>query len=277
MKAGACPLDEDQESLRNLLDLAAVGLTAGAMARTVGAMLPSSKAGRCLICAIFSLLGLAFLCPAAQAQAAAPDVMLQTVADQVIGEIRQDSGLQSSTPAKIEALVEARIVPLFDFQRMARLATARNWQLATPAQQQAITDEFRGMLVRTYASALARYSGERVEFKPLRAVALDGEVTVRSEVKQAGKDKANLDYDMIRTPAGWRIYNVKFADVCLVSTYRDIFAEKVRQGGVDGLIKFLADENSGGSSRFNTIKTSFWEKSRVMYAIFQDIFRSGLR
>jgi phospholipid transport system substrate-binding protein len=160
---------------------------------------------------------------------------------------------------------------------MARLAVERNWQLGTQAQEQAITDEFRGMLVRTYASALVRYSGERVVFKPLRAVASDAEVTVRSELKQTGKERTTLDYDMIRTPAGWRIYNVKFADVCLVSTYRDIFAEKVRHGGVDGLIKFLADENSGGGSRFNSIKTSFWEKSRVMYAIFQDIFRSGLR
>lgn len=235
------------------------------------------KAGRCVVCAIFSLLGLAFLCPAAQAQAAAPDVMLQAVADQVIGEIRNDPALQSSDPAKIEALVEARILPLFDFQRMAQLAAARNWQLATPEQQQAITDEFRGLLIRTYTSALARYSGERVVFKPLRTAAQSDEVTVRSEVKQAGKEKTNLDYDMFMTPAGWRIYNVKFADVCLVSTYRDIFAEKVRRGGVDGLIKFLADENSGGRSRFNTIRTSFWEKSRVMYAIFQDLFRSSVR
>jgi len=236
------------------------------------------NAGRCLICTIFSLLGLGFLCPGALAQAAAPDVVLQAVADQVIGELRQSPGMQRSDPAKIEALVEARILPLFDFQRMARLATARNWQLATPEQQQAITDEFRGLLIRTYSGALARYSGERVVFKPLRtAAASDAEVTVRSEVKQPGKERTTLDYDMVRTPDGWRIYNVKFADVCLVSTYRDIFAEKVRHGGVDGLIKFLADENSGGSSRFNSIKTSFWEKSRVMYAIFQDLFRSSLR
>ncbi len=233
------------------------------------------KAGRCVICAIFSLLGLTFLCPAAQA--APPEALLQTVADRLIDEIRQDPGLRSSDPARIETLVESRIVPLFDFERMTRLAAARNWSLATPEQQQAITEEFRALLVRTYSSALARYSGERVVFKPLRAPSPDSEVTVRSEVKQAGKERTTLDYDMIKTPAGWRIYNVKFADVCLVSTYRDVFAEKVRHDGIDGLIKFLAEENNGGGSRFNTIKRSFWEKSRVMYAILQDALRAALR
>ena len=247
------------------------------MARTVGAMLPWCKAGRCVICAIFSLLGLAFLCPAVQAQAAAPDALLQAVSDQVIGQMRQDPGLQSSDPAKFTALVQARILPLFDFQRMAQLAAARNWQLATPAQQQTITDEFRDLLVRTYSSALARYDGERVVFKPLRTAAPGTDVTVRSEVKQTGNKRTTLDYDMVSTPAGWRIYNVKFADVCLVSTYRDIFAEKVRDGGVDGLIKFLADENRGDNSRFNSIKTAFWERSRVMYAILQNVMQHGLR
>ena len=84
-----------------------------------------------------------------------------------------------------------------------------------------------------------------------------------------------LDYDMEKTPAGWKIYDVKVADVRLVTTYREIFAEKVRDGGVDGLIKSLVDGNRGGGSRFNSIKTSFWEESRVMYAIFQDMYRGG--
>lgn len=241
------------------------------------AMLTCSIAGRRVICAIFSLLGLAFLCPAAHAQAAAPDIMLQSVSDQVIGAINLDPALQSSDPKKFASLVEAQILPLFDFQRMARLAVARDWQLATPAQQQAITAEFRELMMRTYSSALARYDGERVVFKPLRSAEPDTEVTVRSEVKHSGKERTTLDYDMFRTPAGWRIYNIKFANVSLVSNYRDVFAEKVRHGGVEELIKFLADENHGGASRFNTIKTAFWEQSRVVYAIFQDILRSGLR
>ncbi len=247
------------------------------MARTLGSMLTRPKAGprtAAALCAL--LLGLALAAPFAHAQGAAPDALLQAVADEVIGELRQDPVFQSSDPGKIAALVEARILPLFDFPHMARLATARNWPLATHAQQQAITEEFRELLVRTYSSALARYSGERVVFKPMRAVSTDKEVTIRSEVKQAGKGRTTLDYDMAMTPAGWRIYNVKYADVCLVSTYRDVFADKVRQGGVDGLIKFLSDQNRGGASRFNVIKVTFWEKSQVMLAILQNVFRSAL-
>lgn len=248
------------------------------MARIVGVMLRWTEIElREMLASCALLLGLALLAPAAQAQYGAPVALLQGVADEVFGRIRQDPELQTSNPAKIVPLVESRILPLFDFPRMTRLALARNWNLATPEQQRAITEEFRGLLVRTYSSALTRYSGEPVLFKPLRAAPSGSEVTVRSEVKQAGKEKTNLDYDMEKTPDGWRIYNVKFADVSLVSTYRDIFAEKIRDGGVDGLIKYMADENRDGNTRFKSIKTSFWEKSRVMYAIFQNVFRSGVQ
>ena len=151
---------------------------------------------------------------------------------------------------------------------------ARSWRLATPEQQRVLTEEFKTLMVRTYSTALAHYSGEVIEVKPLRVAPLGSEVTVRSEVKQPGKERMTLDYEMEKTPAGWKIYDVKVAGVRLVATYRDVFAEKVRDGGVDGLIKFLVDGNRGGGSRFNSIKTSFWKESRVMYAIFQNVFRS---
>jgi len=130
--------------------------------------------------------------------------------------------------------------------------------------------------VRTYSTALASYRGELVVFKPLRTTPSGAEVTVRSAVKQPGKEQTTMDYEMERTPAGWKIYNVKVADLSLVSAYRDVFAEKVRDGGVDGLISFLAAENQGSESRFNAITRSFWEKSRVIYAIFQKSLRSSL-
>ena len=221
------------------------------------------------------LLALALVAPAALAQSVAPDALLRAVSVEVIDKIKQDQELQATDPAKVAALVETRIMPLFDFAHMTRLAMAHNWRLATPEQQRVLTEEFKTLLVRTYSNALAHYRGEVVEFKPLRAVSLDTEVTVRSEVKQPGKERMTLDYDMEKTPAGWKIYDVKVAGVRLVTTYREIFAEKVRDGGVDGLIKFLVDGNRGGDSRFNSIRNSFWEKSRVMYAIFQNVFRSG--
>lgn len=223
------------------------------------------------------LLALALAAPASLADGLAPDALLRAVSVEVIDRIKQEQLYRAADPAKVTALVETRVLPLFDFAHMTRLAVARNWRLATPEQQRVLTEEFRTLLVRTYSTALASYGGEVIHFKQLRAAPPLSEVTVRSEVKQPGKERMTMDYEMAKTAAGWKIYNVKVADVCLVSTYRDVFAEKVRDGGVDGLINFLADENRGGGSRFNSIKASFWEKTRVMYAIFQNVFRSGLQ
>jgi phospholipid transport system substrate-binding protein len=220
------------------------------------------------------LLALALAAPGSLAQGVAPDALLRAVTVEVIDQIKQDQEPQAADPAKVAALVETRIMPLFDFVHMTRLAVARNWRLATPEQQRVLTEEFKTLLVRTYSTALAHYRGEAIDVKPLRMAPLGSEVTVRSEVKQPGKERMTLDYEMEKTPAGWKIYDVKVAGVRLVTTYRDVFAEKIREGGVDGLIKFLVDGNRGGGSRFNSIKTSFWKESRVMYAIFQNVFRS---
>src|SRR5512140_810553 len=225
------------------------------------------------------LLLLAFMlaAPASMAQALAPDALLRQAAFDVLDSIRHDPGLPGADPAKVAALVETRILPLFDFAHMTRLAAARNWHLATPEQRSRLTEEFRTLLVRTYSSALERYRGEQIVFKQTRAAPSAEEATVRSEVIQPGKERMTLDYDLQKTAAGWKIYNVKLADVSLISTYCEVFAEKVRAGGVDGLIKFLADENRGSGSRFNSIANSFWEKSKVMYAIFQNVFRTAVQ
>lgn len=228
-----------------------------------------------LIAKYVLLLALALAAPASLAQGVAPEALLRTVAVEVIDKIRQDQELHAADPTKVAALVESRIIPLFDFVHMTRLAMARHWRLATPEQQRVLAEEFKTLLIRTYSTALGHYRGEVIDFKQLRAAPTDTEVTVRSEVKQPGKERMTLDYDMEKTPAGWKIYDVKVAGVRLVTTYRDVFAEKIRDGGVDGLIKFLVDGNRGGRSRFNSVKTAFWERSRVMYAIFQNLFQGG--
>jgi phospholipid transport system substrate-binding protein len=220
-------------------------------------------------------LALALAAPALLAQDPAPDALLRAVSVKVIDKIQEDQGRQAVDPAKVAVLVETMILPLFDFVQMTRLATARNWRLATPEQQQVLTAEFKTLLVRTYSTALANYRGEVIDFKQLHAAPLETDVTVRSEVRQAGKERMTLDYEMEKTPTGWKIYDVKVAGVRLVTTYRDVFAEKVRIGGVDGLIKFLVDANRGKGSEFNSVKNSLWEKSRLMYAIFQSMFSSG--
>lgn len=251
-------------------------LTVGKRTRNLGfaASQPGNEM-RDLIAKYVLFLTLVFAAPAALAQALAPDALLRAVTAEVIAEIRHDQGLQSTEPAKLVNLVETRILPLFDIVHMTRLAMARNWNLATPEQQRMLAEEFKTLLVRTYSTTLGRYRDEVIYFKRPRASAVDSEVTVRSEVKQTGSEPMTLDYQMENTPAGWKIYDVKVAGVRLVTTYREVFAEKIRDGGVDGLIRFLEAGNRGGGSRFNSIKTSFWEQSKVMYAIFENMFHSG--
>ena len=188
----------------------------------------------------------ALAAPLSPAQDVAPDVMLKAVTSEVIAIIRQDKDIQAGDPAKVADLVETRILPLFDFTRMARIAVARNWRLATPEQQKALTLEFKALLVRTYSTALSSYRDQVIEYKPLRLTPDATEVTVRSDVRQSGKERITIDYEMEKTSAGWKVYDVKIAGVSLVTTYRDTFAGKVRDSGIEGLIKSLSDKNRQG-------------------------------
>jgi phospholipid transport system substrate-binding protein len=184
----------------------------------------------------------------AGAQDTAPDVILKAVTEEVIQLMRQDKEIQAGNPAKVAGLVESKILPLFDFGRMTQLAVGRNWTLASPEQQKALTLEFRTLLVRTYSTALSSYSNQEIRFKPLRVAPGDADVTVRSSVIQPGTVPLSLDYDMERIPAGWKVYDVKIEGVSLVTTYRETFAAIVRESGVDGLIRSLSDKNGQGAA-----------------------------
>src|SRR5258706_6163763 len=198
----------------------------------------------------FSLaLLLAVAAPVAVAQVSAPDVLLKGVTADVIAIIRQDKDIQAGVPAKVAEVVETRILPLFDFARMTQLAVARNWNAATPEQQKSLTIEFRTLLVRTYSTALSNYRDQGIDFKPLRSAPGDTEVTVKSVVKQAGTDALSMDYDMEKRADGWKVYDIKIDGISLITTYRETFANKVREGGVEGLIKSLADKNRQGDAR----------------------------
>jgi ABC-type transporter MlaC component len=147
------------------------------------------------------------------------------------------------TSALTSELAEAKILPLFDFEHMTRIAVARNWRLASAEQQATLIAQFRTVLVRAYSSALSSDRGERIEYKPVRLAAAETDVVVRSVVRRRGAEPMSLDYDMESTPAGWKVHDVKIAGVSLVMTYRDSFAAEVRAGGIDGLIKALSDRN----------------------------------
>ncbi len=190
----------------------------------------------------FSLLAL--LVPVAQAQEPAPDVLVKSITEEVVAVLKQDKDIQAGNPKKIEELIEAKVLPHFNFIRMTRIAMARNWRLATPEQQKELTAEFKTLLVRTYSTALSNYRDQVIDYKPLRAKPEDVEVTVRSEVKQSGSSQpVAIDYEMEKTPNGWKVYDVKVGGVSLVTTYRDTFTSEVKERGVDGLIKSLAAKN----------------------------------
>jgi phospholipid transport system substrate-binding protein len=187
---------------------------------------------------------LALLAPAAQAQALAPDALVKTITDEVVAMLKKDKDIQAGDTQKAAELIEAKIVPHFDFTRMARIAVARNWRSATPDQQKQLASEFKTLLVRTYSTALTNYRDQQIDYKPLRAKPEDSEVTVRSDVKQSGSSQpVSIDYEMEKTDNGWKIYDVKVGGVSLVTTYRDTFASEVRDHGIDGLIKSLATKN----------------------------------
>jgi len=181
--------------------------------------------------------------PGASAQDLTPDALVKTVTQDVIAVIKQDKEIQAGNQKRTIALVEEKVLPHFNFTRMTALAMGVNWRKATPEQQQALVNEFRTLLVRTYSTALSAYRNQVIEVKPLRAPPGDADVVVRSEVKQSGTEPVTLDYSMERTPNGWKVYDVTVGGVSLVTTYRDTFANEVRNAGVDGLIKALAEKN----------------------------------
>jgi phospholipid transport system substrate-binding protein len=189
----------------------------------------------------------ALIIPVAHAQVLAPDVLVKTITDEVVTVLKQDKDIQAGDTKKVASLIETKVLPHFNFTRMTRLAMARNWRLASPEQQAVLTNEFRTLLVRTYSTAISSYREQKIDYKPLRAKPEDTEVTVKAEVRQPGSTQpVSIDYEMEKTSNGWKVYDVKVGGVSLVTTYRETFAAEVKDHGVDGLIKSLADKNRSG-------------------------------
>ena len=189
-----------------------------------------------------ALMCLAWIAPAAQAQEA-PDALVKRVAEDVLQTIRSDKELQAGNQAKVKQVIETKLVPHFDFNRMTALAMGRNWRSATPEQQKQLADQFRTLLVRTYSGALSSYRDNTMDYKPLRMNPGDTDVIVRTSVQRAGQAPVQIDYSMEKTPDGWKAYDVIVAGVSLVTNYRDEFNDTVKSSGVDGLIKALSQKN----------------------------------
>jgi len=187
-------------------------------------------------------LGLSF--SLAQAQASkAPDTLIKEVSTDVLDALRADKSIKQGDVQKVIALVDQKVMPHVDFQRMTSASVGRYWREATPEQQKQLQDQFKILLVRTYSGALAQVQDQTVELKPSRSNPDDKEVVVRTEVKGRG-DPIQLDYRLEQTPNGWKIYDVNVLGVWLVQSYRSSFAQEIGTNGVDGLIKKLTERNS---------------------------------
>jgi phospholipid transport system substrate-binding protein len=166
------------------------------------------------------------------------------VSDEVLAIVRADKDLQSGNQEKVIQLVESKVLPHFNFTHMTRLAVGRNWRDCTPEQQQALTEEFKMLLVRTYTTAYRQYRNETIEYRPLRMAPGDTDVVVKSVVKQPGRPQPiAVDYMMEKLPSGWKVYDVKIEGVSLVENYRSTFAGEIQRNGVDGLVRTLSDRN----------------------------------
>lgn len=181
----------------------------------------------------------------------APDALITRLSTDVLGAIKADKSIQAGDVTKIIALVDSKIMPNVNFQRMTASAVGPAWRQATDAQKQKLQDEFKVLLVRTYSGALAQVSDQEISVRPLRAAADDKEVVVRSEVRGRG-DPVQLDYRLEKTPgegAGWKIYNLNVMGIWLVETYRSQFSQEINAKGLDGLIAALAQRNKSNDKK----------------------------
>ena len=184
-----------------------------------------------------------FLLGSSYAQELAPDVLVKNVTTEVVELITKDKEIRSGNRAKLIEVIEARVLPHFSFDSMTALAVGQSWSKATAEQKKRLIEEFKILLVRTYASALAAFSEQRFDFRPLRAKPNDTDVTVNVRVLQSGAQPVPIDYSMEKTAAGWKVYDVMVGGVSLVANYRTEFNNTVREAGIEGLIKNLRAKN----------------------------------
>lgn len=199
------------------------------------------KTIKSLLCSVLAVASLSF--NAAASAQEAPDAFVKRITQDLMNTAKSDKDIQSGNQQKILEVVEEKIIPNVNFQRMTSLAAGRYWRDATPEQQKQLTAEFRTLLVRTYSGAIAQIRDQQLEFKPTRGAPTDEEVEVRSQVVQARGEPIQLNYRLEKAAGGWKIYDVNVLGAWLVETYKGNFASEISKGGIDGLIKTLAERN----------------------------------
>ncbi len=209
--------------------------------------------------AIASAIGLALAWPvtavlaqsapaAAAAQAVAPDAFVKRITDEVFATVKADKGIQQGDLRKVQAMVESKILPNVNLQRMTSAAVGRPWRQATPEQKQRLQEEFKTLLIYTYAGAAAQIKDQTIEYRPMRSRPEDTEVIVRTLVRNKG-EAIQLDYRLEKADGGWKIYDVNVLGAWLVQTYQSSFAQEVSASGIDGLIAKLVERNKQLATR----------------------------
>ncbi len=189
------------------------------------------------------LLSTLLLAPTTWAIETSPDILVNNTTQEVLAIIKRDKDLQAGNKAKILELVESKILLHFNFMRMTRLAMGKNWSKAAPHQQREIVDQFRTLLVRTYYKALSVYSDHTIKVTPLKDIGGSTDVTVKTQVIRSHGQPVPINYSMGKTSNGWKVYDVTVAGVSLIINYRGSFNSQIRRGGVEGLLKTLAEKN----------------------------------
>lgn len=195
------------------------------------------------------MLSMALYVGSVRAEVVAPDALIRDTAQEVVAIVKQDADIKAGNQKKILALVDAKVLPHFNFTHMTQLAVGKYWRQATPEQQKALVAEFRSMLVRTYTNAFTLYRDQKIEVKPLKMAAGDTETIVNSRIIKSGGQPTAVDYKMEKTADGWKVYDVIIEAVSLVTNYRGQFATTIQQSGIDGLIKELSGMNAGAVTR----------------------------
>ena len=177
-----------------------------------------------------------------------PDVLIKDTVRDVLDIVKQDKDIQAGNQKKILDLVDAKVLPHFDFTRMTQLAVGKNWRAATAEQKQTLVTEFRNLLVRTYTKAFTVYRDQTVEVKPFKMPPGATEATVKTVIIKQGEADIPVNYDMEKTANGWKAYDLSIEGVSLVTNYRSTFSDQVQQSGIDGLIKSLVEKNQAAAN-----------------------------
>lgn len=176
-----------------------------------------------------------------------PDVLIKNITQEVLSTIKQDKDIHAGNQKKVLEIVNAKVLPNFDFERMARLAVGKNWRNATPEQKMNLVAEFRNLLVRNYTNVLTRYEDQSIEIKPFKMSAGANEATIKTLIINAGARPVAVDYEMGKSVDGWKVFDLTVEGVSLVEIYRSTFSEQIRQTGIDGLIKTLVAKNAANN------------------------------